>query len=93
MKSTKSKLNYAIDFISTTFIEDELSKLKNYAQSIKSFRFTSRICFLFLVCKAKTSEKELNTTERQNIHNVSIVVRVIIMLYQKAFEFISNRVR
>lgn len=92
MGSTRPKPDYTAGLIPTTFTEDEVNKLENYAQPMKPFRFTSRICFPFLMCEAKSGENGLNIADRQNVHSACIAVKAIFMLYQEAFGPTSPRV-
>ena len=92
MGSTRPKPDYTAGLIPTTFTSDEVSKLENYAQPTKPFRFTARICFPFLMCEAKSGESGLGTADRQNIHSASIAVKAIFTLYREAFGATSPRV-
>lgn len=92
MRSTKPKPCYTAGLLNPAFTEEEVNKLENYAQPTKPFRFTSRICFPFLMCEAKTGENGLIQAARQNAHSASVAVRAIIMLYQEAFGHTSLRV-
>ena len=92
MGSTRPKPDFTVGLLPTAFTEGEISKLENYAQPTKPFRFTPYLSFPFLVCEAKTGEEGLNKADRQNIHSASIAVRAIIMLYREAFGHGSDRV-
>ena len=92
MGSTRPKPDFTGGLLPTAFTEEEISKLENYAQPTKPFRFTPYLSFPFLVCEAKTGEEGLNKADRQNIHSASIAVRAVIMLYREAFGHGSDRV-
>lgn len=85
MGSTRHKPDFTAGLLPTAFTEKEISKLENYAQSTKPFRFTPDLSFPFLVCEAKTDKERLNKADQQNIHSASIVVRAIIVLYWEPF--------
>lgn len=92
MGSTRPKPDFTGGLLPIAFTEEEISKLENYAQPTKPFRFTPYLSFPFLVCEAKTGEEGLNKADRQNIHSASIAVRAIIMLYREAFGHGSDHV-
>lgn len=92
MGSTRPKPDFTGGLLPTAFTKEEISKLENYAQPTKPFRFTPDLSFPFLVCEVKTGEEGLNKADRQNIHSASIAVRAIIMLYREAFGHGSDRV-
>ena len=93
MGSTRPKPDFTGGLLPTAYTEEEISKLENYAQPTKPFRFTPNLSFPFLVCEAKSGEEGLNKADRQNIHSSSIAVRAIIMLYREAFGHGSDRVQ
>ncbi|MCJ1349952.1 hypothetical protein MMC31_008195 [Peltigera leucophlebia] len=93
MGSTRPKPDFTGGLLLTAFTEEEISKLENYAQPTKPFRFTPNLSFPFLVCEVKTGEEGLNKADRQNIHSASIAVRAIIVLYGEAFGHRSDRVQ
>lgn len=90
MKSKQSKSDYIVSLLLIVFIKKEIKRFEYYIQSIQSIQIISEIYFSFLICKTKINRKVFNEAERQNIYNVNIVIKSIIIFYQEVFDYIVS---
>ena len=87
------KPDYAAGLLPSSFTEDEMLKLKNYASPSRPVFFTPDLCFPSLICEVKTGEQGLNKADRQNIQSASIAAKGVIELFKTAFGDDSEQVK
>jgi hypothetical protein len=79
--------DYLMGFRRFTFTDDQFEKFKSFIGEITDiftshFIITWRMYFLFLTCEVKYGAAALDIADRQNIYNMTLIMRDIIELFK-----------
>ena len=76
--------DYAVGFAYYAFSKDQMKKLKSVTdiENCSHFMGTWYMYFPFLTCEVKGSSVGLDIADRQNLHNMTLMVRGVVKLFR-----------